>query len=64
MGKPGRKICHRTRVVGIFPDKSSAQMPVCASLHHAVDTQRGNRKRIDLTHLEATLDDVCIVNWL
>ena len=36
-----REIRRRTRVVGSFPDGSSALMPVCARLRHVAGTQWG-----------------------
>ena len=39
-----REIRRRTRVVGSFPDGSSALMLVCARLRHVADTQWGSKK--------------------
>lgn len=55
-----RKICRRTRVVGTFPDGNSALMLVCASLRHVAGTQRGNKKYMNMKHLETALHDVSI----
>ena len=50
----------RTRVVGTFPDGNSALMLVCARLRHVAGTQWGNKKYMNMKHLEAALDDVSI----
>ena len=55
-----REIRRRTRVVGTFPDGNSALMLVCARLRHVAGTQWGNKKYMNMKHLEATLDDVSI----
>ena len=55
-----REIRHRTRVVGTFPDGNSALMLVCARLSHVAGTQWGNKKYMNMKHLEAALDDVSI----
>ena len=39
-----REIRRRTRVVGSFPDGSSALMLVCARLRHVAGTQWGSKK--------------------
>lgn len=49
-----------TRVVGTFPDGNSALMLVCARLRHVASTQWGNKKYINIKHLEAALEDVSI----
>ena len=51
-----REIRRRTRVVGCFPDGNSALMPVCARLRHAAGAQWGNKKYMNMTHLEAALE--------
>ena len=56
-----REIRRRTRVVGTFPDGNSALMLVCARLRHVAGTQWGNKKYMNMKHLEATLEDVSIV---
>ena len=56
-----REICRRTRVEGTFPDGNSALMLVCARLCHVAGTQWGNKKYMNMKHLEATLEDVSIV---
>ena len=48
------------RVVGTFPDGNSALMLVCARLRHVAGTQWGNKKYMNMKHLETALDDVSI----
>ena len=55
-----REIRRRTRVVGTFPDGNSALMLVCARFRHVAGTQWGNKKYMNMKHLEADLDDVSI----
>ena len=55
-----RKIRRRTRVVGTFPDGNSALMLVCARLRYVAGTQWGNKKYMNMKHLEAALDDAFI----
>lgn len=55
-----REIRRRTRVVGCFPDGNSALMLVCARLRHVAGTQWGNKKYMNMKHLEAVLDDTFI----
>ena len=55
-----REIRRRTRVVGTFPDGNSALMLVCARLRHVAGTQWGDKKYMNMKHLEAALDDVSI----
>ena len=55
-----REIRRRTRVVGSFPDGNSALMLVCARLRHVASTQWGNKKYMNMKHLEATLEDASI----
>lgn len=52
-----REIRRRTRVVGCFPDGNSALMLVCARLRYVAGTQWGNKKYMNMRHLEA-LNDV------
>jgi len=47
-----REIRRRTRVVGTFPDGNSALMLVCARLRHVAGTQWGNKKYMNMKHLE------------
>ena len=55
-----REIRRRTRVVGSFPDGNSAFMLVCARLRHVAGTQWGNKKYMNMKHLETTLEDASI----
>ena len=55
-----REIRRRTRVVGSFPDGNSALMLVCARLRHVAGTQWGNRKYMNMKHLEAALEGASI----
>ena len=55
-----REIRRRTRVVGTFPDGNSALMLVCARLRQAAGTQWGNRKYMNMRHLEVILEDASI----
>ena len=55
-----REIRRRTRVVGTFPDGNSALMLVCARLRHVAGTQWGNKKYMNMKHLEAALVDAFI----
>ena len=50
----------RTRVVGMFPDGNSALMLVCARLRHVAGSQRGNKKYMNMKHLDAAMDDALI----
>jgi transposase-like protein len=52
-----REIRRRTRVVGAFPDGNSALMLVCARLRHVASTQWGNKKYMNMKHLEASFED-------
>ena len=52
-----REIRRRTRVVGSFPDGNSALMLVCARLRHVAGTQWGNKKYMNMKHLEAISND-------
>ncbi|MEA4971438.1 MAG: IS256 family transposase, partial [Candidatus Pelethousia sp.] len=52
-----REIRRRTRVVGTFPDGNSALMLVCARLRHVAGTQWGNKKYMNMKHLDASLVD-------
>ena len=55
-----REIRRRTRVVGTFPDGQSALMLVCARLRHVAGTQWGNKKYMNMTHLDACAEDAYI----
>ena len=48
-----REIRRRTCVVGAFPDGNSALMLVCARLRHVAGTQWGNKKYMNMKHLDA-----------
>jgi transposase-like protein len=52
-----REIRRRTRVVGTFPDGNSALMLVCARLRHVAGTQWGNKKYMNMMHLETCAED-------
>jgi transposase-like protein len=52
-----REIRRRTRVVGAFPDGNSALMLVCARLRHVAGTQWGNKKYMNMKHLENSATD-------
>ena len=54
-----REIRRRTRVVGCFPDGNSALMLVCARLRHVAGTQWGNKRYMNMIHLE-TLNDTSL----
>ena len=54
------EIRRRTRVVGTFPYGNSTLMLVCARLRQVAGTQWGNRKYMNMKHLEAALDDTSI----
>ena len=56
-----REIQRRTRVVASFPDGNSALMLVCAWLRHVGGTQLGNKKQMNIKHLEAALEDTFTV---
>jgi len=55
-----REIRRRTRVVGAFPDGNSALMLVCARLRYVAGTQWGNKKYMNMQHLDAATDDILI----
>ena len=44
-------------MVGTFPDGNSALMLVCARLRHVAGTQWGNKKYMNMKHLEEVMDD-------
>ncbi len=60
MERLNRKIRRRTRVIGTFPDGNSALMLVCARLRHVAGTQWGNKKYMNMMHLETALEDAFI----
>ena len=45
---------------GVFPDGNSTLMLVCARLRHVAGTQWGNKKYMNMKHLETALDDAFI----
>ena len=59
-----REIHRRTRVVVTFSDGNSASMLVCARLRHVAGPQWGNKKYMNMKHLEASLNDVSIASRL
>ena len=59
-----RQEIRRTRVVSSFLDGNAALMLVCAWLHHVVGTQWGNKKYINMKHLEAAVEDTSITDLL
>ncbi|MPN44042.1 hypothetical protein SDC9_191603 [bioreactor metagenome] len=50
-------------MVGTFPDGESALMLVCARLRHVAGTQWGNKKYMNMKHLEASAEDAYIAGW-
>ena len=58
--RPNREIRRRTRLVGIFPDGNSALMLVCARLRHVAGTQWGNKKYMNMKHLETAPEDALL----
>ena len=54
------KIRRRTRVEGAFSDGDSTLMLVCARLRHVAGTKWGNKKYMNMKHLETALDDTSI----
>ena len=56
-----REIRRRTRVVGCFPDGNSALMLVCARLRHVAGTQWGNKKYMNMKHLENTAEESSVL---
>ena len=55
-----REIRRRTRVVVSFLDGKSSLMQVCARLRRVAGTQCGNKKYMNMKHLEAVLEDASI----
>lgn len=47
-----REVRRRTRVVGAFPDGTSALMLMAARLRHVAGTRWGTRKYLDMTRLD------------
>lgn len=59
-----RAIRHRPKVVVSFPDSNSALQLVFARLSHLAGTQRGNKKYMNIKHLEKFCDEVHFVSRL
>ncbi len=57
------EIRRRTRVVGCFPDGNSALMLACARLRHVAGTQWGNKKYMNMKHLETMEESTAIASW-
>ena len=55
-----REIRRRTRGAGWFPDGNSALLLVCARLRHVAGIQWGNKKYMNMKHLEALQDDAFV----
>ena len=55
-----REIRRRTQVVGCFPDGNSALILVCARLRHVAGTQWGNKKYMNMKHLEFATEDTSV----
>ena len=55
-----REIRRRTRVVGTFPDENSALMRVCARLRYVAGTQWGNKKYLNMMHLEVPEENTSV----
>ena len=52
----------QARVVGCFPDGNSALMLVCARLRHVAGTQWGNKKYMNMKHLEMVAEDAAFAS--
>lgn len=59
-----REIRRHTRVVGSFPNGNSAFMLVYARLRHITGIQWGNKKLMNMKHLETVLEDTSIAGGL
>ena len=57
-----REIRRRTCVVGSFPDGNSALMLVCAQLRHVAGPQWGNKRHMNMKHLEVAFEDASIAS--
>ena len=55
-----REIRRRTRVVDTFPDGNSVLMPVCARLRYVAGTQWGNKKYMNMMHLEVNEENTSV----
>ena len=49
--RPMREVRRRTRVVGGFPNGTSALMPVAARLHHVAVTRWGTKRYLQMNRL-------------
>lgn len=58
--KLNREIRRRTQVVGSFPSGNSALMLVCARLRHVTGTLWGNKKYVNIKHLEVAVEDASL----
>ena len=56
-----REIRRRTRVVGCFPDGNSALMLVCARLRYVAGSQWGNKKYLNMKHLDEAASELLAV---
>ena len=54
------EVTRRTRVVGCFPDGSSALMLICARLRHVAGTQWDCKKYMNMKYLETALEAASI----
>ena len=45
---------------GTFPDDNSTLMQVCSRERHVPGTSWGNKKYMNMKHLEAALEDISI----
>ena len=55
-----REIQRRTHVVGTFPDGNSALMLVCARLRYVAGTPWGNKKHMNMMHLEVNEENTSV----
>lgn len=55
-----REIRRRTCVVGTFPDGNSALMLVCARLRYVAGTKWGNKKYMNMMHLEGNKENTSV----
>lgn len=59
-----RKIRRRTRVVGYFPDGNLAMMLVCAQLRDVAGKPWGNKKYLNMKHLEVQSQSPSPVDYI
>ena len=59
-----REIRRSTCVVDVIPDGNSVLMLVCVQLRHVDGTQWGNKKYVNMKHLEAAIEDASIAGRL